>query len=341
MKQIFKSIAAFALVASISASCSKDETTPPTSTEVGAPTLTIVLPTADLNLRFNDIATIKYTAAPATGAKFKSILVTRTNISSGDSVVKIYGDSVISLADSLTVTRTLNDSVLNGIGNVGDKFVYTITVRDDKGKYTSKTVNLTIKDLYTSGQFTIGADQNTTIPIKDRFNFFGLNENAKNTYDGYKAGIATPPNTYPSTADSMTRARFFGNSNKIDFLFWFGTSKGSSLYSPDFDFNSPTTFGWNTEIGFWTKPLNKTIFKNPLSVTLSQSEFAASNYNVELAIDAINFNDAATNQNYVNNLLKGKVIAFQTAKGKGLLLVVETATSNTSYSTFEIKWKKY
>jgi hypothetical protein len=154
MKQIFKSIAAFALVASLTASCSKDETTPPTITEVGAPTLTIVLPTADLNLRFNDIATIKFTAAPATGAKFKSILITRKNLSS-ENTVKIYGDSVITLADSLTVTRTIKDSVLSSIGNVGDKFIYSITITDDKGKFTTKTVNLNIKDLYTSGQFTM------------------------------------------------------------------------------------------------------------------------------------------------------------------------------------------
>ena len=337
MKQIFKSIAAFALVAALTASCSKDET-PPTTTEVGAPTVTIVVPKTDYNLRFNDVVTIKYTAAPATGAKFKSILITRTNISSGDSVVNIYSDSVISLADSLTITRTLNDSVRIGIGNVGDKFVYTITVRDDKGKYTSKTVNLTIKDLYTSGQFTIGAQANTGVTFQ--YKFFGLNESAANTIDFFKAGVATPPTSTASTADSMTRARFYGNSDKIDFLFWFSTSNGASLYSPDFNFSTPTSFGWVTEITSWLKPLNKTIFKNVIATKLSQSEFAASNYNVELAIDAIDFNDASTNQNFINNLQDQNVFAFKTAKGRGLVLVVKAALNNTSFATFEIKWKK-
>ena len=339
MKQIFKSIAAFALVASITASCSKDATTPPTTTEVGAPTVTIVLPTADLNLRFNDVATIKFTAAPATGAKFKSILITRKNLSS-DVTVKLYGDSVVSLADSLTVTRIVNDSVLggvNGIGYVGDKLIYSVTITDDKGKFTTKTINLTIKDLYTSGQFTIGAQANTGATFQNKF--FGLNENVDKTIALYKAGVATPANT-ASTADSMTRAQFFGNSNKIDFLFWFGTSNGASLYSPDFNFSTPTSFGWVTEITSWLKPLNKTIFKNVIATKLSQTEFAATNDKVELAIDAIDFNDLTTNQNFVNNLQDQNVFAFKTAKGRGLILVVKSATSNTSFATFEVKWKK-
>ena len=334
MKQIFKSIAAFALVASLTASCSKDDTTPPTSTEVGAPTVTIVAPTADLNLRFNDVATIKYTAAPATGAKFKSILITRKNLSS-EVTIKVYGDSVISLADSLTITRTLKDSVLSGIGNVGDKFVYTITVRDDKDKFTTKTVNLSIKDLYTSGQFTIGAQANTGATFQ--YKFFGLNESAANTIDFFKAGIATPPTSTASTADSMTRARFYGNSNKIDFSMFYGANL-TGLYSPDYAFGAGQ--GWATEIGFWLTPLNSTIFKNPVSLNISQSEFAASNYNVELAIDAIDFNDAATNQKFVYNLQDQKVIAFKTAKGRGLILVVKSALNNTSFATFEVKWKK-
>ena len=333
MKQIFKSIAAFAIVASLTASCSKVET-PPTTTEIGAPTLTIVVPTADLNLRFNDVATIKYTAAPATGAKLKSILITRKNLSS-EVTIKVYGDSVISLADSLTVTRTLKDSVLSGIGNVGDKFVYTITVRDDKDKFTSKTVNLSIKDLYTSGQFTIGAQANTGATFLNKF--FGLNENAAITIDFFKAGVATPPNSNPSTADSMTRARFYGNSNKIDFSMFYGANL-TGLYSPDYAFGAGQ--GWATEIGFWLTPLNSTIFKNPVSLNISQSEFAASNYNVELAIDAIDFNDVATNQKFVYNLQDQKVIAFKTAKGRGLILVVKAALNNTSFATFEVKWKK-
>ena len=333
MKQIFKYIAAFALVATLTASCSKDET-PPTTTEVGAPTLTIVLPVADLSLRFNDVATIKYTAAPATGAKFKSILITRKNLSS-EVTIKVYGDSVISLADSLTITRTLKDSVLSGIGNVGDKFVYTITVRDDKGKYTSKTVNLSIKDLYTSGQFTIGSQANTGVSFLNKF--FGLNESAANTIDFFKAGIATPPSSTVSTADSMTRARFYGNSNKIDFLMFYGANL-TGLYSPNYAFGAGQ--GWATEIGFWLTPLNSTIFKNPVSLNISQSEFAASNYNVELAIDAIDFNDVTTNQSFAYNLQDQKVIAFKTAKGRGLILVVKSALNNLSFATFEVKWKK-
>ncbi|MFZ4800268.1 MAG: hypothetical protein ACOYMA_22455 [Bacteroidia bacterium] len=336
MKKIFKTIAAFALVATLSTSCSKDEPTTTTETVVGAPTLTLIAPIADLNLRFNDVATLKFTAAPATGAKFKSILITRKNLST-DLTIKVYGDSTTKLADSLTVTRTFNDSVLNSNGNVGDKFIYTITVTDDKGKSAMKTANLTIKDLYVSGQFTIGAQANTGATFQNKF--FGLNENLLNTVAFFKAGIAVLP-TPTTTADSMTRARFFSNSDKIDFLFWFGTSNGASLYSPDYNFNLPSSFGWVTEIGFWTKPLNKTIFKTLGSTLLTQSEFAASNFNVEADIDKIDFNNTATNQNFIQNLQKQQVIAFKTAKGKGLILVAEVAISNTSFATFDIKWKK-
>jgi hypothetical protein len=337
MKNLFKSIAAFALVASITASCSKDETTPPTVTEVGAPTVTILLPAADLNLRFNDVATIKFTAAPATGAKIKSILITRKNLSS-DVTVKLYGDSAASLADSLTISRIVNDSVLGGvtgIGYVGDKLVYSVIVTDDKGKFTTKTINLSIKDLYSSGQFTIGAQANTGATFLNKF--FGLNENAAQTISFFKAGIATPPSSTASTADSMTRARFYGNSNNIDFLMFYGANL-TGLYSPSYAFGAGQ--GWATEIGFWLTPLNTTIFKNPVSLNLSQSDFAATNDKVELAIDAIDFNDATTNQSFAYNLQDQKVIAFKTAKGRGLILVVKSATSNTSFATFEVKWKK-
>ena len=337
MKNLFKSIAAFAIVASLTASCSKDETTPPTSTEIGAPTLTIVLPVADLSLRFNDVATIKFTAAPATGAKIKSILITRKNLSS-DVTVKLYGDSVTSLGDSLTVTRIINDSILggsNGIGYVGDKLVYSVIITDNKGKSTTKTINLSIKDLYSSGQFTIGAQANTGATFLNKF--FGLNENAGLTVDLFKAGVATPPNSTASTADSMTRARFYGNSNKIDFLMFYGANL-TGLYSPNYAFGAGQ--GWATEIGFWLTPLNTTIFKNPVSLNLSQTDFAASNDKVELAIDAIDFNDVSTNQSFAYNLQDQKVIAFKTAKGRGLILVVKSATSNTSFATFEVKWKK-
>lgn len=332
MKQLFKSIAAFALVATLSASCSKDATTT-TPTDAAAPTLTVVVPTSDLNLRFNDVAVINFTGAPATGAKLKSILVTRKNLSS-DVTSKIYGDSTVALGDSLTINKTIKDSVLNSIGNVGDKFTYTITLTDNNGKFTIKTVTLTIKDLYTSGQFTIGAQANTGATFQNKF--FGLNESAANTIDFFKAGVATV-NPSPSSADSLTRARFFSNSNKIDFLVYYGANL-TGIYSPDYNFGAGQ--GWATEIGFWTTPLNSTIFKNPAALNISQSEFAASNFNVEQTIDGIDFNATATNQSFVNNLQDQKVVAFKTTKGKGLILVVKAALNNTSFTTLEVKWKK-
>jgi hypothetical protein len=241
------------------------------------------------------------------------------------------------LADSLTVNRIVNDSILggiNGIGYVGDKLIYAVTITDDKGKFTTKTINLSIKDLYSSGQFTIGAQANPGASYQNKF--FGLNENVDKTIALFKSGYAqgVPP---PSKDDSMTRARFYGNSNKIDFLVFYGANL-TGIYSPDYAFGPGQ--GWATEISAWLTPLNTTIFKNPASTNLSQTDFAATNDKVELAIDAIDFNDITTNQSFAYNLQDQKVIAFKTAKGRGLILVVKAATSNISYATFEVKWKK-
>jgi hypothetical protein len=146
MKNLFKSIAALALVATMFTSCSKDGSDTPTSSDPGAPTLTVTAPTSDLNLRFKDVFTTKFSASPASGAKLKSILVTRTNLTS-NILRKIYGDSS-TIADSSTISRTVNDSISPEDHNVNDVIAYTIIITDNKGKSSSKTYNVTVKDLY-------------------------------------------------------------------------------------------------------------------------------------------------------------------------------------------------
>lgn len=327
MKQIFKSIAAFALVATLSASCSKDDATSTVDTVIGAPTLTVVAPTAEINLRINEVISMNFIAAPASGAKLKSILITKKGSLSDTTSTDIYNsDSTVSIVDSVSINRTVTDSVK---GNVGDKIVYTIKVTDNKGKSISKTAVLNIKDLYLTGQFTIGAEASTTTDIR----CFGLQSSAPKSILFFKNGIATPPKTYPSTADSSTRARFFGNSNKIDFVFNFSSgSDGNALYSPDYTFTS--TPYWSTEIGFWgTK--NSTIF----ATIIDKSVFAAPNFNMEQTIDAVNFTTSTTK--LVKNLQAEKAYAFKTSSGaKGFILVNVAAPDNKGYATFEIKWKK-
>jgi hypothetical protein len=330
MKQFFKSIAALTIIASLFTACSKDPDATTTGTqEPGAPTLTVTAPTGDLTLGFQDIATFKFSATPASGAKIKSILITRKNLTS-ELVNKIYGDSVASLADSASINRTAIDTILPSIANIGDKLLYTIAIVDDKGKFVSKAYSVTVKDLYVSGQFTIGASANTTIQEK----FFGLNSSVPRTVELFKAGIATPPTSQPSTADSATRARF--NSSKIDLLFFFGTANGTALYSPTYVFGAGQA--WDTELSFWAKK-NTTIFLNPLVTNISQSEFADINYKVEQLIDDLDF--TKNTQDLAKNLIKGTVVAFKTEGGaKGLILVEETAADNKSYATFSVKWKK-
>jgi hypothetical protein len=322
MKNLFKSIAALALVATIFTSCSKDGDS--TTTDPGAPTLTVTVPTSDLNLRFNDVFTTKFNASPATGAKFKSLLVTRTNLTSNISF-KLYGDSS-TIADSASISRTVNDSILPENANVNDVIAYTIIITDDKGKTATKTFNVTVKDLYSTGQFTIGAPQSTTTEIK----FFGLNESAPKSILLYKAGIAIAPDM-PSKADSAVRARF--NSEKVDFAFFFGTANQNALYSPTYDFGAQN--GWNTEFTFWAKR-NNTTFK---ATAYTSSQFSATNFNVEQLINEVDFTTG--NVNFVKTLIKGQVVAFKTESGaKGLILVENTATDAKSFAQFSIKWKK-
>jgi hypothetical protein len=333
MKQFFKSIAALTIIASLFTACSKDPDATTTGTqEPGAPTLTVTAPTGDLTLGFQDLATFKFSATPASGAKIKSILITRKNLTS-ELVNKIYGDSVASLADSTSINRTAVDTILPSIANIGDKLLYTIVIVDDKGKFVSKGFSVTVKDLYVSGQFSIGAQANTTIgPLENKF--FGFNSSVPKTVEVFKAGIATPPTSYPSTADSATRARF--NSSKVDMLFFFSTANGTGLYSPNYNFLAGE--GWITELGFWSKK-NSTIFLNPLVTNISQSEFADNNFKVEEIIDKLDFTQ--NNLTAARNLIKGTVVAFKAEGGaKGLILVEETASDNKSYATFSVKWKK-
>lgn len=324
MKNLFKSIAALTLVATIFTSCSKDGSGTTNSSDPGAPTLTVTAPTSDLNLRFKDVFTAKFSASPASGAKLKSILVTRTNLTS-NILRKIYGDSS-TIADSSTISRTVNDSISPEDHNVNDVIAYTILITDDKGKSSSKTFNVTIKDLYATGQFTIGAPQSTTTEIK----FFGLNESAPKSVLLYKAGMPIPPDM-PSTADSATRARF--NSEKIDFLFFYGTGNGNALYSPTYNFGAG--IGWDGELKLWAKK-NNTTFK---TTGLTSSQFSSDNSNVEKLINEIDFTKDTVN--FIKNFTRGNVIAFKTENGaKGLLVVDAAATDAKSYAQFSVKWKK-
>jgi len=328
MKQLFKSIAAIVLVATFFASCSKDSTSTTGTGEVGAPTLSLTTPTAESNLKFNDVLTLKFTASAATGAKLKSVLVTRTNTTSSITS-SIYGDSTASVTDSATINRTVADSVLGANGNVGDKFIYTIIVTDNKGKSATTTAVLNIKDLYSTGQFLIGGPSNMTNEIR----FISFNENYLNGVKMFKAGLPIPP-TQPSTADSATRARF--NSDKIDLAFFFGTTNQNGLYSPTYNFGPGN--GWSTEFSFWTKRNRTYIYRTALTASL----FSGTNFNIEQEIDKLDFTVVPPDQkDAAIVLLSGNVVAFKTESGlKGLMLIVQKAADASGVITLEAKYKK-
>lgn len=325
MKNLTKSIAALALVATIFTSCSKDEDK--VTSDPGAPTLTVTVPTADLNLRFNDVFTTKFNASPASGAKFKSLLVTKTNLTS-NITRKIYGDSS-TIADSSTISRTVNDSILPENANVNDVIAYTIIITDDKGKTATKTYNVTVKDLYSTGQFTLGAQSNSNTGIQE-FKFFGLNEKAPNSIVLFKAGVPIPPDM-PSKEDSAQRARF--NSSSIDMGTYFGSANANTIFSPSLTGNDVSP--WATELGTWGKR-NNTTFK---TTAFTSSQFSSDNFSVEKLINEIDFTTG--NVSFVKTLVKGQVVAFKTESGaKGLVLIENTATDAKSFVQLSIKWKK-
>jgi len=328
MKNLFKSIAALALVATIFTSCSKDGSDTQT-VDPGAPSLTVTAPTADLNLRFKDVVTISFTSSPASGAKLKSVLLTRTNLTS-NIMVKLYGDSS-TIADSSSITKSVSDSVLSTNGNVNDKFAYTVIITDNKGKTATKTINVTVKDLYATGQFTLGAQSNSNKGIQE-FKFFGLDENAPNSINLFKAGIPILPDM-PTTADSALRARY--NSSKIDMGVYYGTANLTTIFSPSL--TGTDVAPWSTELGFWTTR-NKTYF---IRTNIQASLFSGTNFTVEQEIDKLDFTIPANQNELAKSLIKDNVIGFKTASGaKGLILVATTANGATSFVVLDIKWKK-
>jgi hypothetical protein len=330
MKQLFKSIAAIAIVATFFVSCSKDSTTTTGgSSEIGAPTLTITAPTTESNLRFGDVLTINFTASPASGAKLKSVLVSRTNITL-NKTEKIYGDSTASIADSTKITRTVNDSIAPSNGNVGDKFIYTVLVTDNKGKFVSSTLILNIKDLYSTGQFLLGAQGNIT-PGQES-SFFGLNENAPKGLLLYRGGLPIAPDQ-PSKADSALRARY--NSSNIDFGIYYGTANRTTIFSPSL--TGTDVAPWATELGTWATRNKTFIYRTNLQASL----FSGTNFNLEKEIDKLDFTIPANQTELAKVLLNDNVVAFKTASGaKGLILIVTSAADAKSFVVANIKWKK-
>ncbi len=330
MKNLFKSIAMLVIAGSLFASCSKDgdsATTSTTSGTVGDPTLTVT-PTAAVSVRFNDTVKISITATPATGAKIKGIAISRV-VATGISKI-VYGDSSSTGLGDGAITRNFNDIIINTTGNVNDNIIYTIVITDDKGKTASKTVTGQIIGLYNSGQFLLGVPANAT----NLNRFFGFDGSQPKTVKLFKAGYAKAPEV-PSTADSATRARF--NADKVDVLYFYNSSGGifHAIYSPSFAFTAGA--GWQDEISNWPTGLAKgTLLK---ITSLSQSQFEASDFNVEETIKAIDFTSATTDR--IVNLAIGQIIGIKTVDGKrGLLAVIQKSEGATGQITFETKWLK-
>jgi hypothetical protein len=245
-------------------------------------------------------------------------------------MVKLYGDSS-TIADSSSITKSVSDSVLSTNGNVNDKFAYTIIITDDKGKIATKTINVTVKDLYATGQFTLGAQSNSNKGIQE-FKFFGLDENAPNSINLFKAGIPILPDM-PTTADSALRARY--NSAKIDMGVYFGTANQTTVFSPSLTGNDVAP--WASELGFWTTR-NKTYF---IRTNLQSSLFSGTNFSIEQEIDKLDFSLASNQTELAKTLIKDNVVGFKTASGaKGLILIVTAANGATSFVVLDIKWKK-
>lgn len=307
MKKLIKSM--FMLTALSTAllmtSCGEDEDTK--EPETAAPTVTLNndVKTGFISLT-TDSVTLSIVASADAGRKIKKITITRA----------VSGQATSTLSDKAYDAKDVVTSEIDVVGaltiNEEDKITYAVTVKDDKDKSTTKTYELTVASMATSGQVLLGAPSNTT----NEYRFYGVPDNFRR----YRAGT-----TGADLASS--------NSAKIDFIYFYNVagSVGNAIYSPDFAF--PAGAGWNAETATWPTK-NKTIFKVADMTPAAFNALNSAQFLTEL--DNIDFNVGGLDR--IANLASNTVLAYKASNGKrGFILVVAASVSATGQITFVTK----
>ncbi|MBU3662143.1 MAG: hypothetical protein FGM41_02970 [Bacteroidetes bacterium] len=307
MKKLIKSM--FMLTALSTAllmtSCGDDAKTP--DPESAAPTVTLNndVKTGFISLS-TDSVTLSIVASADVDRKIKKITITRA----------VSGQATATLSDKAYNAKDVVTSEIDVVGalniNEDDKITYAVTVKDDKDKTTTKTYELTVASMATSGQIILGAPSNTT----NEYRFYGVADNFRR----YRAG---------ATGADLAK----NNAAKIDFVYFYNSAGAvlNAIYSPDFAFGAGT--GWNAEIATWPSK-NKTIFK---VASITPAAFNALNSVQFLTeLDYIDFTVGGLDR--IANLSANTVLAYKASNGKrGLILVVASSVSATGQITFVTK----
>lgn len=280
---------------------------------------TTLLPISEINLIVNNgknseqvslsIDSIKISVlanAIPPNLKIASLEISR-NIT-GQSTITVFSKPYSNISN---INEIYFDKIFQQVSiDDGDIITYNIKVTDNNGAFITKTISYTVSSITTSNQILIGVQNNS---VND-YHFFGIT----NEFKRYRSGL---------TGIDLAK----DNSNKIDFLFYYNTSGGNTIYSPNFPFASGVA--WGPEVATWPTK-NTTKFK---LTSINASEFDS--YTGSTFMNEINFIDfSAGTSNRLNNLVVNQVFAFQNNEGKrGFVLVSNIAAGASGTIVIKVK----
>lgn len=298
MKNTFKLLSAFifASIIALTSSCSKDDTA--TTVDATSITLTDSLAKNEIGNK-NPMAYLLINIKLATGTTVKTAKLER-KIGTGASEVLLENNRIDTVPD-FTLSDSYTDEKITKNLTSGTKVVYTATITDSKSKTATGSLTYTVvrgNGILVSEIIELGAQSDTIREYK----FLGL----ANSFATYTAGVN-------GTARN--------NSEKIDFVYYYGQNDKNTLASPSNVDGAQAI--WGTEISSWTTK-NVTLFStNAISAatfeTIKASKVDDEFYNIDFTKN--------TTEKYVN-FGYNKVVAFKTASGKiGLAKFLLGATS--------------
>lgn len=291
MKRTILSIAIAAFAISLTfTSCSKDETAAPSG-----PTVLLTDSTGTGNVDTTNFFTSTWMTLKVTPSTGTTIDAIKTDIKVNGVLLAPGTYDVVDATQKEGFSQSLPvDFIVSALQIAFGKTVtFVVNVKDNKGliKTVELTYNVKVDNkIMSSNEIELGAQTNATIPYK----FVGL----ANNFATYTAGTT-------GTAKA--------NSDKIDFVYYYGTTDKNAFAAPS-NANGAKII-WNSEINMWSVQ-NQTKF---LVSTVTSTEFdnIKNTTKVDDTFAALNFSAGSTDK--ITSLAVGSVYAFQTAAGvKGL-----------------------
>ena len=287
MKNTFKLLSAFifASIIALTSSCSKDDATA-TTVDATSITLTDSLIKNEIGNK-NPMAYLLINIKLATGTTVKTAKLER-KIGTGASEVLIENNRIDTVSD-FTLSDLFTDETITNNLAMGTKVVYTATITNSKSKTATGSLTYTVvrgNGILISEIIELGAQSDTIREYK----FLGL----ANSFATYTAGDKGTART---------------NSDKIDFVYYYGQNDKNTLASPSNTDGAQVI--WGNEITSWTTK-NVTLFSTNVINAATFETIKASK--VDDAFYNIDFTKNTT-EKYINFGVN-KVVAFKTAGGK-------------------------